>query len=140
MTSKRRNITRNSLVLALHSSTGSRLCSKLLPVCALVCKNKSNLRQKQSATKAICDQFAPWLVQMQAMDLQAMAWSLAASRVRPLVHMNRHKPSPTSCNFSTVVFIVVMAICLQAAQTVSMLFLTSRPWFPGGNGTAHLVS
>ncbi|DBA75383.1 TPA: hypothetical protein ACH3X1_010649 [Trebouxia sp. C0004] len=66
-------------------------------------------------------------LQMQAMHFQAMAWSLAASRVRPLAHMNRHKPSSTSCNFSTVVFVAVMAICVQAAQIGSVLFLTNRP-------------
>lgn len=77
---------------------------------------------------------------MQAIDVQAMAMALAACWVAPLGYLNRHKPSPLVCTTLRLGMLLTMVSLLQAAVTLNAVFLVHRPWYPGGNGTAHLVS
>ncbi len=79
-------------------------------------------------------------LQMQAIDVQAMAMCLAACWVPPLKQLNRHKPSPRVCTFVGLTLLICMASSLQAAHVANAVFLCTRPWFGGGNGTADVVS
>lgn len=79
-------------------------------------------------------------MQMQAIDIQAMAMCLAACWVPPLDQLNRHKPSPRVCTFVGLTLLICMASALQAAHVINAAFLCTRPWFHGGNGTADMVS
>ncbi len=79
-------------------------------------------------------------LQMQAIDVQAMAMCLAACWVPPLEQLNRHKPSPRVCTFVGLMLLICMASSLQAAHVANAFFLCTRPWFRGGNGTADMVS
>ena len=77
---------------------------------------------------------------MQAIDVQAMAMALAACWVAPLGYLNRHKPSPLVCTTLRLGLLLTMVALLQGAITTNAVFLITRSWFTGGNGTAHLVS
>lgn len=81
-----------------------------------------------------------WLAQMTVIDLQAMAMALACCWVPPLKKMNRHKPPPFTCSFSGLALVASTALALQTLHICLMLFLCTRPWFTGGNGTAYMVS
>lgn len=65
---------------------------------------------------------------------------MAACWVSPLRHMTPNKPPPVACNLQGLTLLLVMTMALQLFHTISMLFLCTRPWFIGGNGSADLVS
>lgn len=77
---------------------------------------------------------------MTVIDLQAMAMALACCWVPPLKKMNRDKPPPFTCSFAGLALVASAALALQVLHICLMLFLCSRPWFTGGNGTADMVS
>ena len=79
------------------------------------------------------------LAQMTVIDLQAMAMALACCWVPPLKNMNRHKPPPFTCSFSGLALVASTALALQTLHICLMLFLCTRPWFTGGNGTTYMV-
>lgn len=79
-------------------------------------------------------------LQMQAIDVQAMAMCLAACWVPPLKQLNRHKPSPRVCTSVGLMLLICMASSLQAAHVANAVFLCTRPWFNGGNGTSDMVN
>ncbi|KAL0036849.1 hypothetical protein WJX77_002108 [Trebouxia sp. C0004] len=77
-------------------------------------------------------------IQMQAIDVQAMAMCLAACWVPPLKQLNPHKPSPGVCTFVGLTLLICMASLLQAGHMANAVFLCTRPWYRGGNGTADV--
>ena len=79
-------------------------------------------------------------LQIQAIDVQAMAMCLAACWGSPLKQLNHHKPSPCACSFVGLELLICMASLLQAAHVANALSLCTRPWFRGGHGTADVVS
>ena len=79
-------------------------------------------------------------LQSSAIDIQAMAMAMAVCWTPPLGHMTPHKPPPCACGFGGQTLLVLMAVGCQLSHTWNMVFLSTRPWYKGGNGTAHLVS
>ena len=77
---------------------------------------------------------------MGAIDLQAMAMALSCCWVPPIQKMNRHKPTPHTCTSVGLLVMISSAIGLQLTHIGLMLFMSTRPWFLAGTGTAHLVS
>ena len=79
-------------------------------------------------------------LQSSLLDFQAIAIALASCWAPALPQLNHHKPPPGASHVASWALLAAMAMCLQLNQTMNMLFLCLQPWFPGGNGTAHLVS
>lgn len=80
------------------------------------------------------------LLQVTCIDIEAMLIALAACLVPPLAQLNRHKPVDCVSRTPTLVLLAVMAGCLVLIDWACVLLMTTRPWFTGGNGTAHNVS
>lgn len=79
-------------------------------------------------------------LQMGAIDLQAMAMALGCCWVPPINKMNRHKPTPHTCTLKGLLLMISAAIGMQVTHIGLMLFMSTRPAFLAGTGTAYLVS
>ena len=79
-------------------------------------------------------------LQNQAIDAQAMSFSLAACLVAPLAKLNRHKPADRMCTVPAMARIAMIAVALICLDISYTMYLVTRPWFTGGTGTAYMVS
>ena len=75
------------------------------------------------------------VLQVGALDLQAMTLALATLCARPLPKLTHHKPLGYICQRPVLLLMVVVALCLYACITWNMIFLIYQPWFLRGTST-----
>ena len=75
------------------------------------------------------------MLQVGAIDFQAMTLALATLLALPLPKLTRHKPPGYICRRPVLLLMVVMALCLYACIIWNMIFMIYQPWYHGGTGT-----
>lgn len=81
-----------------------------------------------------------FMLQNYAIDFQAISMAFAATIVPPLRSMSRHRPPPLIRVFPNYVLIGMMLFLFTMAGVANMVFMSTRDWFHGGNGTADKAS
>ena len=79
-------------------------------------------------------------VQEFALNLQATVLAFAMTSVPPVDQMSQHRPAPLVSVFSTYVMISMMVVLFATADVASMVYMSTRPWYGGGNGTTSQVT
>ena len=69
-----------------------------------------------------------------------MTLALAAAVTPPLSNMVPRRPARCICSRDALILLTAMFVGCQVAQTSHIAFLTTRPWFQGGDGGSDNVS
>ena len=80
-----------------------------------------------------------WLLQIGALNLQAMLLALVACWVPPVKHLNSRKPPIGACFRANLILLAAAAVGLPIIQIGTMRFLCTRAWYSGGTGSSSKV-
>lgn len=80
-------------------------------------------------------------LQMCALDAQALLLAFtAATMATPLQTMSRHRPPSAVALWPNFVLMGMMTFLFYCCDCTIIVFLCTRPWFSGGNGTSKEVT